>query len=56
MERVERVLGLVVLLELDETVAFRQLGAKVQRDDDFDNVTEPAELILEVFLPLKIVE
>lgn len=45
MKRVERVLGLIIVLELYETVALGCLGAKVQRYVYLYYVAESTKLV-----------
>jgi hypothetical protein len=51
VKRIEGILGLVVVLEFDEAVAFRHFAIKVERYDYLDYVSEAAKLIFQVFLP-----
>ena len=49
VKRVEGVLGLIVVLELNETVALGQPRIEINRYDDVNNVAEAAELVQQIF-------
>ena len=50
MKRVEGVLSLVVIFKLNETVALGRFRVEIERYNDLDNVAEPTELVLQIFL------
>jgi len=51
VQRVEGVLGLIEVLELDEAVALGRARVIVHRYYDFDDVAEAAKLVMQVFSP-----
>jgi hypothetical protein len=49
MQRIERILCLIVVLEFNETVALGHARVKINRYYDVDDVAESAELVQQIF-------